>query len=105
MTLENKINIDEEETPTWKIILAIFLIILVFLISVIILISNLTALNGIIKISQLPSMMGDKNYSNYGINESGNYDCSWWESLNGDCILKCIKSCEMINKKGGYCVC
>ncbi|HUS51425.1 MAG TPA: hypothetical protein VMZ91_14745 [Candidatus Paceibacterota bacterium] len=97
---------NEEETPAWKLILIVFIIIGSLLIVVIALLVNLSAVNSITKLAQLPEII-ESNYSDYGIADDGSYNCSTWEHFNGDCKIKCIKSCKLKNKNAGgnICVC
>ena len=100
--MENEIK----ETSNWKLILIVIIILLSFLTGIIALLVNLSAINSIYQLSNLPEAM-NKNYSDYGIDSNGKYECSFKEQFNGICKLKCIKSCELINKNSGknICVC
>jgi hypothetical protein len=95
-----------KETSWLKIIIILIIVLISGLISLIALFSNLTALNSLSKLSNLPEIM-NSNYSDYGIADDGSYNCSFWEVFNGNCKIKCIKSCELQNKKAGtnICVC
>jgi hypothetical protein len=93
---------------SWGEIIVIGAIILISLIvSIIILISNLTALGTISKLPEIVSSVNNNDYASYGIDENGEYNCTWKEEMTGDCKMKCIKSCQLINKKSGgnVCVC
>ena len=97
---------NETGTSNWKLILIVIIVIISFLTGIIALLVNLSAINSISQLSNLQSSM-NKNYSDYGIDENGVYNCSFKENFNGICKIKCIKSCELQNNKArqNICVC
>lgn len=98
--MKSKIEMNEKETPTWKIIL-IFIVIFIGFITLIALFSNLIALRTIIGLPNIINSINNhtQTYESYGIDENGNYNCSINDWFNGMCHIKCVKSCELINSK------